>query len=94
MTDDEMLGRLRDAERGEDVLADPRWEAFARGEISPEEEHALRQLAARAGLGEDVFSALRPPEPASENDLVDLALRAVAAAFLPADQPTAGRQGS
>jgi hypothetical protein len=62
MTDDEVLGRLRDAERGHDVLADPRWEAFARGELSDDEEHALRVRATRAGLAEDVFSALRPPD--------------------------------
>jgi len=93
MTDDDLLGRLRDAAREQDVLADPRWEAFARGELSPDEEQAFRRHAEGAGLGDDVFAALRPSNEEALDELINSALREVAAAHVPAAPSTADPHG-
>jgi tetratricopeptide (TPR) repeat protein len=78
MTDEEVLQRLRNAVAEDDVLADPRWEALARGELGAEDERALRQRAADAGLGDEPFAALRPHDQETEDKLIEIALRKVA----------------
>jgi hypothetical protein len=76
MTDESnRLATLRDAVREDDVLADPRWEAYALGELSADQERALRQRARDAGLGDEIFSTLRPLDQGKEKKLVDAALR-------------------
>jgi len=61
---------VREAARERDVLADPRWEALARGELSPEAGADLRRADAEA------YEALRPLDAAAQERMVDRAMDA------------------
>jgi len=61
---------VREAARERDALADPRWEALARGAISPEAEADLLRADAEA------YQALRPLDAAAQERMVDRAMEA------------------
>src|SRR6185436_3854240 len=67
-----LLEAVREAARERDPLADPRWEALARGELSPEQIAALREEP-RAGEA-DAYEVFRPLDPAVQEQMVDRAM--------------------
>lgn len=86
----EATSALGKAAREIDPLNDPRWDALARGELSPAEQDALRAFAEQAGIPE-AFEAFRPIDGADDEALVDELLgreeAAAPALPLPAGRP-------
>ncbi|HEY8211969.1 MAG TPA: hypothetical protein VIG99_31020 [Myxococcaceae bacterium] len=68
---DPSLDLVRDAARERDPMADPRWDALARGALSSEEEAELRRKDPEA------FEALRPLDAAAQARMVSGAVEAL-----------------
>ena len=72
---DALLAQMSRAAR-DDVLADPRWAAFAAGTLDVAERAALLDRARAAGLDDATIEAFGPRDAAFEDRLVEAALAA------------------
>lgn len=76
MKDDDLLDALGRAARNHDPLADPRWDALARGELSDEE---IKTLAEGSAAARDAVEAFRPLGEPARARLTEQALAALGA---------------
>ncbi|MDC0744110.1 hypothetical protein [Polyangium mundeleinium] len=76
MKDDDLLDALGRAARKNDLLADPRWDALARGELSDEE---IQKLAEGSAATRDAVEAFRPLGAQANACLTEQALVAIGA---------------
>ncbi|TKD05045.1 hypothetical protein [Polyangium fumosum] len=76
MKDDDLLDALGRAARKDDRLADPRWDALARGELSDEE---IKTLAEGSDAARDAVEAFRPLGEPTRARLTEQALAALGA---------------
>lgn len=72
----DLLGQMSSAAR-DDVLRDPRWEGFARGDLSEPEEADLLAKARAAGIDEETIEALGPRDRSFDDRLAEAALAAL-----------------
>jgi hypothetical protein len=70
VTDDELFSALAEANRERDPLADPRWDALARGALSPADRAALEALAGSSGAGRAAMEAFAPLDERERTQLV------------------------
>lgn len=91
----DLLGQMSSAAR-DDVLRDPRWEDYARGDLAEEEQEDLLARARAAGLDEETIDALGPRTPSFDERMAQTALAALAkkAPANEAATPTDARAGS
>ncbi len=73
----DLLGQMSSAAR-DDVLQDPRWEGFARGDLSDGDREDLLARARAAGVDEETIEALGPRDPSFDDRLAEAALAAIA----------------
>jgi hypothetical protein len=86
---DPTLDLVREAARERDPLEDPRWEALARGELSPEQAEELRRADPEA------FEALRPMDELTQRRMVGRAVESLAGEPVPlhVEIPPVARKG-
>ncbi|HVK69659.1 MAG TPA: hypothetical protein VM694_34615, partial [Polyangium sp.] len=76
MKDDDLLDALGRAARKNDLLADPRLDALARGELSDEE---IKKLAEGSAAARDAVEAFRPLDEQARARLTEQALAGIGA---------------
>ncbi|WP_437309307.1 hypothetical protein [Sorangium sp. So ce388] len=65
------LEALARAAREEDIIQDPRWDALAAGQLSPEDEAELLRLTRQSSTAAAVYEAFRPSNESQIGDVVE-----------------------